>query len=96
MLRFNDDLNKTNFFFFFNFVSRKTCGSCKCTKDSHDVLHEEWVNVRDRLGFKPVQDPDKRVSKERSYSQGYSWVPPGLPSHKVCVWYFFFSFCYEN
>lgn len=62
---------------------RKTCGSCKCTRDSHDVLHEEWVNVRDRLGFKPVQDPDKRVSKERSYSQGYSWVPPGLPSHKV-------------
>ncbi|XP_008188309.1 prickle planar cell polarity protein 3 isoform X2 [Acyrthosiphon pisum] len=64
-------------------IIRKTCGSCKCTKDSHDVLHEEWVNVRDRLGFKPVQDPDKRVSKERSYSQGYSWVPPGLPSHKV-------------
>lgn len=70
---------------FYPLHSRKTCGSCKCTKDSHDVLHEEWVNVRDRLGFKPVQDPDKRVSKERSYSQGYSWVPPGLPSHKVSV-----------
>lgn len=67
-----------------NFCFRKTCNSCKCPRESHEVYHEEWVNVRERLGFKPPVDPDKRVSRDRSHSEGYSWVPPGLPSHKVC------------
>lgn len=66
---------------------RKTCHSCKCPREAHDVYHEEWVNVRERLGFRldVDQDPDKptRGSKERSQAEGYSWVPPGLPSHKV-------------
>lgn len=71
---------------------RKTCQSCKCPREAHDVYHEEWVNVRERLGFRT--DPDHDVdrpghgapgSKERSQAEGYSWVPPGLPSHKVGV-----------
>lgn len=49
------------------------------------MYHEEWVNVRDRLGFKPPTDPDRRPSREKSISEGFSWVPPGLPSHKVSV-----------
>lgn len=61
--------------------SRKTCHSCKCPREAHDVYHEEWVNVRERLGFRP--DPERRGSKEKSQAEGYSWVPPGLPSHKV-------------
>lgn len=47
------------------------------------MYHEEWVNVRERLGFKPPVDPDKRVSRDRSHSEGYAWVPPGLSSTKV-------------
>nr|XP_053652664.1 uncharacterized protein LOC128702453 isoform X2 [Cherax quadricarinatus] len=30
---------------------RKTCQSCKCTRELHDVYHEDWVNVRERLGL---------------------------------------------
>ncbi|XP_069688884.1 prickle planar cell polarity protein 3-A isoform X3 [Periplaneta americana] len=62
---------------------RKTCNSCKCPREAHDVYHEEWVNVRDRLGFKPPTDPDRRSSREKSISEGFSWVPPGLPSAKI-------------
>jgi hypothetical protein len=64
---------------------RKTCNSCKCPREAHDVYHEEWVNVRERLGFKPPADPDRRPSREKTISEGFSWVPPGLPSHKVRV-----------
>jgi hypothetical protein len=49
------------------------------------VYHEEWVNVRERLGFKPPADPDRRPSREKTINEGFSWVPPGLPSHKVSV-----------
>jgi hypothetical protein len=41
--------------------------------------------VRDRLGFKSPTDPDRRPSRDKSVAEGFSWVPPGLPSHKVCV-----------
>jgi len=49
------------------------------------MYHEEWVNVRDRLGFKAPTDPHLRPSREKSILEGFSWVPPGLPSHKVGV-----------
>lgn len=49
------------------------------------MYHEEWVNVRERLGFKPPADPDRRPSREKTINEGFSWVPPGLPSHKVSV-----------
>nr|CAD7461760.1 unnamed protein product [Timema tahoe] len=64
-------------------AARKTCNSCKCPREAHDVYHVEWVNVRDRLGFKPPADPDRRSTRERSMSEGFSWVPPGIPSHQI-------------
>uniref|UniRef100_A0A0K8TEX0 Four and a half LIM domains protein 2 n=1 Tax=Lygus hesperus TaxID=30085 RepID=A0A0K8TEX0_LYGHE len=60
---------------------RKTCNSCKCPRESHDVFHEEWVNVRERLGI--GQDQDKWGSRDRVISQGLAWAPPGLPPYKV-------------
>ncbi|XP_054261787.1 four and a half LIM domains protein 3 isoform X4 [Macrosteles quadrilineatus] len=62
---------------------RKTCSGCKCPREQHEVVHVEWVNVKERLGFKPSADPDKHNSRDRSYSEGYAWVPPGLPSYKI-------------
>ncbi|KAL1437615.1 hypothetical protein MTO96_048763 [Rhipicephalus appendiculatus] len=35
---------------------RKVCNNCKCPRESHDVYHEEFVNVRDRIGIK-ASDP---------------------------------------
>ncbi|XP_023708514.1 prickle planar cell polarity protein 3 isoform X4 [Cryptotermes secundus] len=67
----------------YELIIRKTCNSCKCPREAHDVYHEEWVNVRERLGFKPPADPDRRPSREKTISEGFSWVPPGLPSHKI-------------
>ncbi|XP_043215188.1 prickle planar cell polarity protein 3-like isoform X2 [Amphibalanus amphitrite] len=62
---------------------RKICANCKCDRESHDLCQEDWVNVRDRLGFTGVLEPDKRVSKDRAFQQGYSWVPPGLSREKI-------------
>ncbi|XP_064489395.1 prickle planar cell polarity protein 3-A-like isoform X3 [Ornithodoros turicata] len=60
---------------------RKVCNNCKCPRESHDVYHEEFVNVRDRIGIKC--DPSKHISKEKTLREGYSWVPPGLSSSKI-------------
>ncbi|XP_046664636.1 four and a half LIM domains protein 3 isoform X3 [Homalodisca vitripennis] len=62
---------------------RKTCSGCKCPREEHEVYHVEWVNVKERLGFKANTEPDKQNSRDRSYSEGYAWVPPGLPSYKI-------------
>ncbi|XP_039293877.1 prickle planar cell polarity protein 3 isoform X6 [Nilaparvata lugens] len=62
---------------------RKTCNSCKCPREDHEVYHDEWINVQERLGFKPSQDPEKRNSRDRCLQEGYSWVPPGLSSRKI-------------
>lgn len=69
-----------SFFSFFHFY-RKTCSSCKCPKEAHDIYHEEWVNVKDRLGFKS-QEAEKKSSRDHLLD-GYTWVPPGISSHKV-------------
>ncbi|XP_065209760.1 four and a half LIM domains protein 3-like isoform X2 [Planococcus citri] len=60
---------------------RKTCSSCKCPKEAHDIYHEEWINVKDRLGFKS-QESEKKLSRDHLI-EGYTWVPPGVSSHKV-------------
>nr|XP_018910458.1 PREDICTED: prickle-like protein 3 isoform X2 [Bemisia tabaci] len=64
-------------------IIRKTCNSCKCPRESHNVYHEEWVNVRERIGFKTPANGDRLPSKELCLNEGYSWVPPGLPSNKI-------------
>ncbi|KAL3249071.1 hypothetical protein MRX96_056196 [Rhipicephalus microplus] len=61
---------------------RKVCNNCKCPRESHDVYHEEFVNVRDRIGIK-ASDPSQHTSKEKTLQEGYSWVPPGLSSAKI-------------
>ncbi|XP_076331853.1 four and a half LIM domains protein 3-like isoform X3 [Tachypleus tridentatus] len=64
-------------------IWRKVCNNCKCPREAHDVYHEEFVNVRDRIGIKSAPDPTKTVSKEKTLQEGYSWCPPGLSSDKV-------------
>ncbi|KAK3913259.1 Prickle planar cell polarity protein 3, partial [Frankliniella fusca] len=84
----------------YELIIRKTCQSCKCPRESHDVYHEEWVNVCERLGFRTDLDqdgaeragglrgnPGARSTKERAQAEGYSWVPPGLPSHKIAEYF---------
>ncbi|XP_071455620.1 prickle planar cell polarity protein 3 isoform X4 [Hetaerina americana] len=78
----------------YELIIRKTCASCKCPREAHDVYHEEWVNVRERLGLRKEDGGEgggsgaggrrqRTPSRERSMNQGYSWVPPGLPPDKV-------------
>ncbi|XP_071549330.1 prickle planar cell polarity protein 3-A isoform X2 [Panulirus ornatus] len=61
-------------------VWRKTCQSCKCTRELHDVYHEDWVNVRERLG---LGDSLGRSSRELCLQEGYTWMPPGLTSEQI-------------
>ncbi|XP_018016419.2 uncharacterized protein LOC108673145 [Hyalella azteca] len=56
----------------------KTCQSCKCTRELHDVYHEDWVSVKERLGL-----ADNASNRERCLQEGYSWVPPGLTSEQI-------------
>ncbi|CAB3374831.1 Hypothetical predicted protein [Cloeon dipterum] len=63
---------------------RKSCSTCKCPRESHDVFHEEWVNVKDRIGCKVHLNSDLKLStREQSISQGYSWIPGGLTPNYV-------------
>ncbi|XP_023240313.1 prickle planar cell polarity protein 3-A-like isoform X1 [Centruroides sculpturatus] len=64
-------------------VWRTICNNCKCPRETHDLYHEEFVIVRNRIGLKNPQDPNKVVSKRRTLEEGYSWIPPGLNSEKV-------------
>ncbi|XP_046578865.1 prickle planar cell polarity protein 3-A-like isoform X2 [Haliotis rubra] len=64
-------------------VWRNTCQNCKCPRELHDVYNENFVNVRDRLGWKRQDDPSLQVSKEKTLREGYTWVPPGLSSQKI-------------
>ncbi|XP_014242506.1 prickle planar cell polarity protein 3-A isoform X4 [Cimex lectularius] len=67
----------------FKLAHMKTCNSCKCPRETHDVYHEEWVNVRERLGLGSDEKKDKWTSRDRMISQGLAWAPPGLPPYKV-------------
>lgn len=63
---------------------RKNCARCKCPKDAHDILHDEWTSVKARLGLK-ADDAKEPIFEPRD--AGYAWAPPGLPRHKVrLVW----------
>ncbi|XP_059483861.1 prickle planar cell polarity protein 3-A isoform X1 [Neocloeon triangulifer] len=63
----------------YDLIIRKSCSTCKCPRESHDIFHEEWVNVKDRIGCKVQLNSDLKLStREQSISQGYSWIPGGL------------------
>lgn len=52
-----------------NFLFRKTCKNCKCSRDGHEVVAEH--GARSRLGFVGHDGLDARTL-------GYTFVPPGL------------------
>ena len=49
----------------------------------HDVYNDNFVNVRDRLGWKREEDPSLQTSKEKTLREGFTWVPSGLTREKV-------------
>lgn len=65
------------------FFDRNTCKVCKCPRERHDIYNENFVNIRDRLGWKRNDDPSVQVSKDRTLREGYTWIPPGLSSEQV-------------
>ncbi|CAG7724736.1 unnamed protein product [Allacma fusca] len=74
----------------YELIVRKTCNSCKCPKDSHDLFHDEWINIRDRLGLASNNtDPIQRLSSLRPppLHQGFSWAPPNLTPNQVGEYY---------
>ncbi|XP_064628367.1 prickle planar cell polarity protein 3-A-like isoform X2 [Lineus longissimus] len=62
---------------------RSICVNCKCPREAHDIYHEDFVNVRDRLGWPEHEDPLLQVDKEKTLCEGYAWTPPGLSSEKI-------------
>ncbi|XP_078322633.1 prickle planar cell polarity protein 3-A-like isoform X2 [Crassostrea virginica] len=62
---------------------RNTCSVCKCLRERHDIYNENFVNIRDRLGWKRNDDPSAQVSKDRTLREGYTWIPPGLSSDQI-------------
>ncbi|KAK3583915.1 hypothetical protein CHS0354_033700 [Potamilus streckersoni] len=62
---------------------RNTCISCKCPRELHDIYNENFVNVRDRLGWRREDDPAYQATKEKTLKEGYTWVPPGLTSQQI-------------
>ncbi|XP_052242900.1 prickle planar cell polarity protein 3-like isoform X3 [Dreissena polymorpha] len=74
---------------------RSTCSVCRCPRELHDIYNDNFVNVRDRLGWRRDDDPQTHSTKEQTLRHGYSWVPAGLtrdeieeymeqlPNHKV-------------
>ncbi|WAR08329.1 PRIC3-like protein, partial [Mya arenaria] len=62
---------------------RSTCVACGCPRELHDIYNENFVNVRDRLGWQREDDPGSTSTKEHTLRQGFSWVPPGLTSEQI-------------
>ncbi|XP_076444426.1 testin-like isoform X1 [Babylonia areolata] len=62
---------------------RNNCTHCKCPRDDHDVYNDNFVNVRDRLGWKRQDDPTVHTSKEKTLREGFTWVPSGLTREKI-------------
>ncbi|XP_074640636.1 testin-like [Tubulanus polymorphus] len=63
---------------------RNICQSCKCPREVHDVYHEDYVNIRDRLGWQREGDTkSRRISQEQILDYGYTWVPPGISKFKI-------------
>lgn len=58
---------------------------CHCPRELHDIYNENFVNVRDRLGWHRDDDPSLQATKEQTLREGYSWVPPGLNSDEVII-----------
>jgi hypothetical protein len=72
----------------YSFRFRKHCTACKCPRDAHDVIHQESVNVKDRLGLKEsqLQTPSIMVMdiKGRPTSTDiYAWIPAGMSPDRV-------------
>ncbi|RWS27718.1 four and a half LIM domains protein 2-like isoform X2 [Leptotrombidium deliense] len=67
----------------------KVCNNCKCPRESHDIYHEEYVDVRNRIGLKATTTTASNSGdcRDKSSQQGYSWVPPGITSDKVEVYF---------
>ncbi|PVD28899.1 hypothetical protein C0Q70_11494 [Pomacea canaliculata] len=62
---------------------RNNCRHCKCSREIHDVYNDNFVNVRDRLGWKREEEPAHQVAKEKTLREGFTWVPPGLSRKKI-------------
>ena len=49
------------------------------------MYNDNFVNVRDRLGWKRQDDPNQHPSKEKTLREGFTWVPAGLTREKVMI-----------
>ena len=49
------------------------------------MYHEDFVNIRERLGWEEPKEARLQADKELTLQLGYSWVPPGLSADKVCT-----------
>ncbi|XP_015793887.1 four and a half LIM domains protein 2 isoform X2 [Tetranychus urticae] len=58
----------------------KICRTCKCPREAHNLSHQDYVDVRNRIGLKKGTLFD---TKEITLRSGYSWVPPGLTSDQI-------------
>ncbi|XP_067140227.1 four and a half LIM domains protein 1-like [Centruroides vittatus] len=61
---------------------RINCDNCKCPRYSHDLYHQDFVDVRNKIGL-GSQDPNNKVLKQKTLETGYSWIPVGLSSQKI-------------
>lgn len=68
------------------FVTRNVCQECKCPREAHDIYHEDFVNIRERLGWEEPSDPDLQCDKDKSLKAGYTWIPPGLSDDLVSAY----------
>ena len=51
---------------------------CKCTRELHDLYHEDFVNIRQRLGWEEPDDVTLHCHKDTTLKAGYTWIPPGV------------------
>nr|XP_002731816.2 PREDICTED: prickle-like protein 3-like [Saccoglossus kowalevskii] len=62
---------------------RKNCLNCRCLRIEHDIIHDNYVTVKEHMGLTSSEDDSTKEEKERSVSHGYSWVPAQLDSEKI-------------
>ncbi|XP_070568581.1 four and a half LIM domains protein 2-like isoform X1 [Ptychodera flava] len=62
---------------------RKSCLNCRCPRLDHDIIHDNYVTVKEHMGLQSADDSETKSEKERAIRNGYSWVPTGLSADKI-------------
>ncbi|XP_067131736.1 four and a half LIM domains protein 2-like [Centruroides vittatus] len=66
---------------------RTICENCKCSRECHDICHDDIINVRKIIGMKDQDEQNRMWLKRTALEEWYSWVPSELSPDKIQLYF---------